>query len=186
MGQLVWAKRLGPKQLAVVQGDLTEETTDAIVNAANSQLAHGGGLAAAILRKGGQEIQEESWRLAPVKVGEAVVTGAGRLSCRFVIHAVGPRWGEGQEEAKLRQAVRSALARAEERGLRSLAMPAISTGIFGYPKGEGCEIIAQECWQHLQGEGFLQEIRLVALDGETVEHFLRACEKLTGQAQGYS
>lgn len=178
MGRTVFQLPVQQRRILVIHGDLTEEPTDAIVNAANSQLAHGGGVAGAIVRKGGWSIQEESNRLAPVPVGEAVVTGAGRLPCRFVIHAVGPRWGEGQEEAKLRAAVRSALQRAEERGLRSVALPAISTGIFGYPKAEGCAVIAQECVAHLRAAKTVEEIRLVAFDQETVQHFQSACEQL--------
>lgn len=163
----------------MVVGDLTEEGTDAIVNAANSDLAHGGGVAGAIVRRGGQEIQRESLEKAPVPVGGAVVTGAGRLPCRWVIHAVGPVWGEGDEEAKLRRAIVSALARAEERGLTSLAMPAISTGIFGYPKAEGCRTIAQEVARHLRAQaGSLAEVRLVSIDDETASHFMVALNEL--------
>jgi O-acetyl-ADP-ribose deacetylase (regulator of RNase III) len=186
MGRVLWEREVGRGRVLVVQGDITEEHTDAIVNAANSQLAHGGGVAGAIVRKGGWEIQEESARLAPVPVGGAVVTGAGRLPCAYVIHAVGPVWGEGNEEAKLRQAVRSALARAEEKRLRSVALPAIATGIFGYPKAEGCRVIAQECWKHLQGPGSLQEIRLVAFDDETAQRFTEACQDLAENPASYS
>lgn len=186
MGRIVFQLPLQQKRILVVHGDLTEEPTDAIVNAANSQLAHGGGVAGAIVRKGGRSIQEESHRLAPVPVGEAVVTGAGRLPCRFVIHAVGPRWGEGQEEAKLRAAVRSALQRAEERGLHSVALPAISTGIFGYPKAEGCAVIAQECVAHLRAAKTVEEIRLVAFDQETVQYFQSACEQLAAAEDCHS
>jgi len=173
MDELLWHERVAGRDLYVIRGDLTEQRVDAIVNAANSDLAHGGGLAGAIVRKGGQEIQAESWAKAPVAVGDAVVTGAGRLPCRHVIHAVGPRFGEGDEEAKLRRAVRSALARAEELGLASLAMPAISTGIFGYPKAEGCRVIVEEVRAHLERDrGSLREVRLVSLDGETASHFV--------------
>ena len=186
MGRVLWQQTLGRGRLMVVQGDITEERTDAIVNAANSQLAHGGGVAGAIVRKGGWEIQEESFRLAPVAVGGAVITGAGRLPCRYVIHAVGPVWGEGDEERKLRQAVRSALARAEEKSLRSVALPAIATGIFGYPKAEGCRVIAEECWKHLLDPGSLREIHLVAFDEETAQRFTEACQWLEGRPESYS
>jgi O-acetyl-ADP-ribose deacetylase (regulator of RNase III) len=165
----------GRGKISVVVGDLTEESTQAIVNAANSSLAHGGGVAGAIVRKGGREIQQESLAKAPVPVGGAVVTGAGRLPCRWVIHAVGPVWGEGDEEAKLRRAVGSALARAEELGLTSLALPAISTGIFGYPKAAGCRTIVAEVVRHLQAvAGSVADVRLVSIDDETASHFLAA------------
>ena len=167
--------QVGQGRIEVVLGDLTEQRVDAIVNAANSALAHGGGVAGAIVRRGGREIQAESDALAPVAVGGAVVTGAGRLPCRFVIHAVGPRWGEGDEESALRRAVRSSLARAEELGLVSLALPAISTGIFGYPKREGCSVIVQEAAERMRAAGCsLCLVRLVSIDRETTEHFAAA------------
>jgi O-acetyl-ADP-ribose deacetylase (regulator of RNase III) len=179
MGRVLASKRVGRGELSVVVGDLTEEGTDAIVNAANSALAHGGGVAGAIVRKGGEEIQRESSAKAPVPVGSAVVTGAGRLPCRWVIHAVGPVWGEGGEEGKLRRAVTSALARAEELHAASLALPAISTGIFGYPKAEGCKAIVEEVAGHLRGKaGTLASVRLVSIDDETASHFLAALNLL--------
>jgi len=179
MARILVSRSFGRGEVSVVVGDLTEEGTDAIVNAANSDLAHGGGVAGAIVRKGGQEIQRESLEKAPVPVGGAVVTGAGRLPCRWVIHAVGPVWGEGDEEAKLRRAIGSALARAEELGLTSLSMPAISTGIFGYPKAEGCRAIAEEVARHLRAQaGSLLEVRLVSIDDETASHFMVALNEL--------
>ncbi|MGC8916933.1 MAG: macro domain-containing protein [Thermoanaerobaculum sp.] len=178
MSQVLWEQPVGNGKLVVVQGDITEEQVDAIVNAANSHLAHGGGVAGAIVRKGGLVIQEESNRLAPVPVGHAVVTSAGALPCRWVIHAVGPVWGEGNEEAKLRSAVRQALVRAEELNATRVALPAISTGIFGYPKGEGCRIITEECRKALLQAAHVREIRLVAWDEETANSFLAAAREL--------
>jgi O-acetyl-ADP-ribose deacetylase (regulator of RNase III) len=175
MDRVLFSAHLGDRTVEVVQGDLTLQEVDAIVNAANSSLAHGGGLAGAIVRRGGEEIQAESYRRAPVPVGGATVTGAGRLSCRYVIHAVGPVWGEGDEERKLRRAVRSALARAEELQLASVAIPAISTGVFGYPKAEGCGVIAEEVSAHLAAPaGSVRLIRLVAIDEETASHLSSA------------
>jgi O-acetyl-ADP-ribose deacetylase (regulator of RNase III) len=175
MNQDLLRRAVGRGEVVVVRGDLTEENTDAIVNAANSNLAHGGGVAGAIVRKGGDVIQRESREKAPVPVGCAVVTGAGRLACRWVIHAVGPVWGEGDEEAKLRSAVWSALDRAEELGLASVAIPAISTGIFGYPKAAGCRIIVEETARRLgAAAGSLRTVRLVGFDEETASHFLEA------------
>uniref|UniRef100_A0A7C2NIS3 Macro domain-containing protein n=1 Tax=Thermoanaerobaculum aquaticum TaxID=1312852 RepID=A0A7C2NIS3_9BACT len=184
MGQILWQQAVGRGQLVVVKGDITEERVDAIVNAANSQLAHGGGVAGAIVRKGGRIIQEESNRLAPVPVGGAVVTSAGALPCRWVIHAVGPMWGEGDEENKLRSAVRQALLRAEERQAKSVALPAISTGIFGYPKAAGCQVIAFECARFLQEAQSVREIHLVAWDEETAHCFLQACQGLAAKTPG--
>jgi len=121
----------------VTRGDITAEDVDAIVNAANSRLAHGGGVAAAIARAAGPRLAEESkaWvrEHGPVSTGSAAVTGAGDLPHRGVIHAVGPRQGEGDEEELLARAVAAALERARERGWSSVAFPAISAGIFGVP-----------------------------------------------------
>jgi len=173
--RVLLAKSCGRGTVEVVVGDLTAQVVDAIVNAANTSLAHGGGVAGAIVRRGGEVIQRESDAVAPVEVGGAAVTGAGRLPCRAVIHAVGPVWGEGGEDAKLRSAVRSALLRAEERAFLSVALPGISTGIFGYPKAAGCRVIVEEVSRHLHGEaGTLRLVRLVSIDEETALHFLAA------------
>lgn len=121
----------------LVQGDITELETDAIVNAANSQLILGAGVAGAIRRKGGPSIQEECLKIGYCEVGSAVITGGGDLKARHVIHAVGPRMGEGSESGKLANATRASLQLAEQHALLSIAFPAISTGVFGYPL-EGC------------------------------------------------
>ncbi len=169
----------GPCRLEAVLGDMTAETTDAIVNAANRRLAHGGGLAGAIVRAGGDVIQRESDRLAPIEVGHATTTSAGALPCRWVIHAVGPRWGEGDEEAKLRSAVLSALDEADRIGARSLSLPAISTGIFGYPKEEGVRTIVDELARRLGARTTqLETVRLVAFDESTATLFAAAIDAL--------
>src|SRR5260370_17675132 len=120
-------------QRELVEGDSTGIEVDAIVNPANERLQLGSGVAGAILRKGGPSIQEECNRIGGTPVGTAVMTAAGNLSARWVIHAVGPRMGEGDEDKKLASAVRAALALADRRGLRSIALPAISTALFGFP-----------------------------------------------------
>lgn len=119
--------------IELVQGDITDLHVDAIVNAANSQLILGSGVAGAIRRKGGPSIQDECLRIGYCEVGDAVITGAGELPARHVIHAVGPRMGEGSESGRLARAVRASLGLAESQGLHSIALPAISTGVFGYP-----------------------------------------------------
>lgn len=123
--------------IELVQGDIADLTTDAIVNAANSALILGSGVAGAIDVKGGPTIQEECLRIGHCEVGDAVITGAGKLAAKHVIHAVGPRMGEGNERGKLANATRAALTLAERNSLESIALPAISTGVFGYPL-EGC------------------------------------------------
>jgi O-acetyl-ADP-ribose deacetylase (regulator of RNase III) len=118
------------KILKLVQGDITIEEVDAIVNAANSHLKHGGGVAGAIVRKGGLVIQEESDKIGYVPVGEVALTTAGGLPARYVIHAVGPRWGEGDEDNKLKNAVLNSLKLATKENFQSVSLPAISSGIF--------------------------------------------------------
>lgn len=159
--------------LQAVLGDMTNERVDAIVNAANTHLAHGGGLAEAIVERGGLVIQEESYRLAPVPVGEAVVTSAGDLPCRWVIHAVGPIWGSGNEEQLLRSAVRASLDRAADLRAASIALPAISTGIFGYPKQDGVRCIVDEAtrWVREHPETSITTLRFTAFDHSTADLF---------------
>lgn len=120
-------------RIKIVEGNIALLEVEAVVNAANKQLKLGGGVAGAIRVHGGPAIQEECDRLAPIEVGEAVITGGGQLKARFVIHAVGPVHGEGDEEAKLSQATSRCLSLAKEKKIRSLAMPAISTGVYGFP-----------------------------------------------------
>lgn len=143
------------KILRLVEGDITERNVDVIVNAANSYLKHGGGVAAAIVRKGGAVIQDESDMIITagglVPVGSAVITTAGRLPCKAVIHTVGPRMGEGNEDYKLRKAVRSSLLLASEKGFTSISMPAVSSGIFGFPKDRCARILVEESKTFLEG-----------------------------------
>jgi O-acetyl-ADP-ribose deacetylase (regulator of RNase III) len=134
-------RKIGPTTIRLVSGDLTERDVDAIVNAANSHLQHGGGVAGAIVRKGGRIIQEESDAIGFVPVGGAAITGAGKLKARHVIHAVGPRMGEGDEDAKLARAIASVLDLAGKKGLASISVPAISAGIFGFPKDRCARIL---------------------------------------------
>jgi O-acetyl-ADP-ribose deacetylase (regulator of RNase III) len=133
------AERIGPhgRTFRIVQGNLLEEPADAIVNAANGLLAHAGGVAALIARAAGPALQEESERIVrergPLPVGSAVATTAGMLPFKGVIHAVGPRRGEGDEEAKLVRALAAAFALARVRGWESVSFPAVSSGIFAVP-----------------------------------------------------
>lgn len=134
------------------QGDITECNTDAIVNAANSQLILGGGVAGAIRRKGGSKIQEECNKIGGTPVGTAVITTSGNLKSRFVIHAVGPRMGEGNEGEKLKNATLNSLKLMIKHNLKSIAFPAISTGIFGYPIDKCAKIMISSTNQYLKSE----------------------------------
>ena len=166
--------------LELLPGDLTRQAVDAIVNAANRYLLHGGGVAGAIVSAGGEIIHRESsaWVLAhgPVPHSQPAYTSAGRLPCRYVIHAVGPMWGEGDEEAKLEQAITGSLETAEQLSLNSLAMPPISTGIYGFPKDLAAGIfyraIAAYFSAHPQSE--LRLVRLVIIDALTYNIFASA------------
>jgi len=149
--------------LELIQGDITEMETDAIVNAANERLAHGGGVAGAIARKGGPAIQRESdeWvrRHGLVPTGSAAITSGGSLKARYVIHAVGPVYdGTPRSADLLASAVRSALRMADEHGLKSIALPAISTGIFGYPMEEAAEVMLRTAIEYLEGETNLERV----------------------------
>lgn len=149
-------KTIGNATLEIVQGDITALVVDAIVNAANKYLAHGGGVAAAISRKGGPSIQRESDAIiksrGPLDTGDAVITGGGKLPARFVIHTVGPVWSEHspiQADSLLSKAVRSSLALAEEKRLKSIAFPAISTGIYGFPIERAAPLMLREAVNYL-------------------------------------
>jgi O-acetyl-ADP-ribose deacetylase (regulator of RNase III) len=173
---------LAGKIIELVQGDITEQTTDAIVNAANSQLILGGGVAGAIRRKGGPSIQQECTAKAPVPVGGAVLTGAGNLKARYVIHAVGPRMGEGDEDRKLQLAAVNSLKVADAHRLQSIAFCAISTGIFGYPIDRCARIMLQTAADFLQNnpQTSLEHIVFCLYDRAAYETFAAAMENLKG------
>lgn len=158
--------------IKLVRGDITERNTDAIVNAANSYLKHGGGVAAAIVRKGGSTIQDESDKIGFVPVGSAVITTAGKLSSKAVIHVVGPRTGEGNEDEKLTNAVKNALLLASKQNFSSISMPAISSGIFGFPKDKCAKILVEESKRFLENETTsIEVIEFCIIDDETIEYF---------------
>ncbi len=145
---------------------------DAIVNPANRHLLHGGGIAGQIVRRGGQEIQKESSQYAPLQVGEAVITGAGKLPARFVIHAVGPRKGEGNEETKLYRAITTSLNLANTKKLTSIALPAISTGIFCLPAGQCARVMKKALHDFLTFPTTLENIIICLLENEKYRIFL--------------
>ncbi len=179
--KLLRTLNVGGKVLKVIQGDITDEDTQAIVNAANSHLKHGGGVAGAIVRKGGQIIQKESDEIGYVPTGSAAVTSAGSLKAEYVIHTVGPVWGEGDEDNKLKSAVSSALKLAEEKGIKSVALPAISSGIFGFPKDRAVQIIFSETVKILKEAKTVKEVHFCNIDAETSQLFLKEAEKQEGK-----
>ncbi|MBC7808654.1 MAG: macro domain-containing protein [Akkermansiaceae bacterium] len=169
--------------LSLWHGDITEEAVDAIVNAANDGLVHGGGVAGAIVRKGGYVIQDESDRVGRVATGSAAITGAGSLAAKHVIHAVGPVWnGRTPEENDrlLASATIAALEIAREKCLSSVAFPAISSGIFGFPKDRCAAVMlgAVRDWANVHPDDNPCDIRFTIIDEETVRYFeqeLREC-----------
>ena len=144
--------------IKLVQGDITELDTDVIVNAANSQLILGGGVAGAIRRKGGPKIQEECNKIGGTFVGGAVITSGGNLKAKYVIHAVGPRMGEGNEDQKLKNATINSLKLMDEHGLKTIAFPAISTGIFGYPIERCARIMISSVKEYVSATTSIEEV----------------------------
>lgn len=151
------------ERIRIVQGDVTESHADAIVNAANSELILGGGVAGAIRRKGGPAIQAECDRIGPVQVGEAAVTTAGNLKARYVIHAASMRLGGTATADSLRDAVRSSFACAQERGISSMAFPAVGAGIAGFPIRRCAEILMNEAVQALRKK-LVEEVEFYPFD----------------------
>jgi O-acetyl-ADP-ribose deacetylase (regulator of RNase III) len=150
--------RIHQTALVLVEGDLTEQATAAIVNPANSGLILGGGVAGAIRRKGGQAIQDECNKIGGTPVGTAVITTGGALKAKHVIHAVGPQMGEGDEDRKLGEATLNSLKLADQHKLKSIAFPAISTGIFGYPIDRCAEVMLTAASEYLRGKTGLEKV----------------------------
>lgn len=157
--------------LEMVQADITDLDVDVIVNAANEHLQLGSGVAGAIRARGGPSIQEECNRIGSTPVGTAVMTGAGHLKAKQVIHAVGPRMGDGDEDKRLASAVRAALALADRRGMKSIALPAISTGVFGFPIERAARVMLTEIQRFLQGGTKLDRVVLCLFDEEAFNVF---------------
>ena len=157
--------------LELVHGDITELDTDAIVNAANAQLVLGGGVAGAIRRKGGPEIQAHCNKIGRISVGQAAITTAGNLKAKHVIHAVGPRMGEGDEDEKLKNATLSALRLADENNLASIAFCAISTGIFGYPIDRCAKIMLKTTIDYLNDKTNLEKVVFCLYDKSAYDVF---------------
>jgi O-acetyl-ADP-ribose deacetylase (regulator of RNase III) len=154
------------RTLRLAEGDITALDVDAIVNPANTRLQLGGGVAGAIRRKGGPSIQREANAIGGCPVGGAVITTGGDLPARHVIHAVGPHGGDRDADEKLASATRSALAVAGENGLASVALPAISTGIFGYPMDDCARIMIRTIRDHLAKSGAGPERVILCLYGQ--------------------
>ena len=180
MNTIIVEKKLSSDQIIqLVQGDITMEDVDAIVNAANEHLQHGGGVARTISKKGGTAIQKESdaWiqQHGPVSHSHPAWTSGGFLPANYVIHAVGPVWGDGDEDNKLADAVTGSLRVADELKCKSISLPAISTGIFGFPKERAAGVIFSAIDRYFvkAQESNIQQIRIVIFDMQTLQVFVK-------------
>jgi O-acetyl-ADP-ribose deacetylase len=164
--------------IELIRGDITAQATDAIVNAANAALQLGGGVAGAIRRRGGPAIQEECNRIGGTYVGGAVITTGGNLPAKYVIHAVGPIHGDDHEDEKLKDATFNSLKVADKNHLKSIAFPAISTGIFGFPKDRCATIMLSTTIAYLEGPTGLQKVVYCLYDKKTLEIFESTLQSL--------
>jgi len=169
------------EKIVIQQGDLTDMDTDAIINAANNDLQLGGGVAGAIRRKGGDDIQRECDAIGSIPVGYAAITGGGKLKARHVIHAASMQLGGRTTAANLRTSVAHSLRIASERGLKTIAFPAVGTGIAGFPIEECASIMLQEAAQHLKNQTSIEKIYFVLFDDRACDVFTRACKKLKAE-----
>ncbi|MHA1794461.1 MAG: macro domain-containing protein [Promethearchaeota archaeon] len=167
------------KKIKLLKGDITELSTDAIVNAANEHLWLGGGVAGAIRLKGGPAIQEECNKIGGTHVGGVVITGGGMLKAKHVIHAVGPRMGEGNEREKLKNATLNSLLLMEKHGLSSIAFPAISTGIFGFPINDCAEVMLSTTINYLKSRenSNIKEVIFCLYDSAAFNVFKKELDK---------
>ena len=164
--------------IELAQGDITDLSVDAIVNAANSHLSLGGGVAGAIRKKGGPSIQKECSAIKYCPVGQAVITKGGRLKARHVIHTVGPLWGEGDEDEKLMNAVQNSLILAANNHLSSIALPAIATGNFGFPMERAAKICLETAKKYSLNRTSIQRIIFCLLDQPAYDIFSHTLTEL--------
>ncbi len=172
--------QIGRARIRIVKGDITSLQCDAIVNAANDHLWMGGGVAGAIKRRGGDEIEREAVRQGPIPVGEAVATGAGRLPCRHVIHAVTMDQGLTTSEGAIRSATRSALRLADRLGLESVALPALGTGVGGFPLERAATVMLEEAAAHVSTVDRRVQIIFAVWDDAAHTAFARALRRVHG------
>ena len=159
-------------KIIIMQGDITDIEVDAIVNAANTRLLLGSGVAGAIRRKGGDSIQNECDKIGSIPLGEAVVTGAGKLKAKFVIHAAGMHLGGGVSEEPLREATKNSLLRADEKGVKTVAFPAIGTGVGGFPLNRCAQVMIDIVVEYLKNEKTgIEKVYFVLFDMETYKVF---------------
>jgi len=167
-------------KIEVYQGDITQLELDALVNAANNRLWMGGGVAGALKRVGGKEIEDEAVKKGPIPVGEAVVTGAGKLKARYIIHAAVMGQDLKTDAEKIRQATRNSLLRGDELGIKSLVFPALGTGVGGFPLDECARIMISEVRQYSAGETGLNRVVFALFDQPAGQVFKQELDKQLG------
>jgi O-acetyl-ADP-ribose deacetylase (regulator of RNase III) len=168
-------------EIYLTKGDITEIATDAIVNAANTDLVLSAGVAAAVRRKGGERIQEDCERIGPIRLGATAVTTGGKLKAYYIIHAASMRPGEKATAESIRLATHESLLRAEEKTFRSIAFPALGTGVAGFPVEECAQIMLKVVLDHIKVRTSLEKIYFVLFDDATLKVFEEAFQKLTGR-----
>jgi len=173
-----------PTKILFTKGDITDMAVDAVVNAANSDLILGAGVAGAIRRKGGPRIEEECERIGPIALGGAAVTTGGNLKALYVIHAASMKLGGRTTADSLRLATRNALMRAEEKAIRSIAFPAIGTGVAGFPMEECARIMLKEVLEHLKSRSSLEKIVFVLYVDAALKTFEDTYKHLTARSEG--
>jgi O-acetyl-ADP-ribose deacetylase (regulator of RNase III) len=172
--------KIGKSVLELVEGDITEMQTAAIVNAANARLVLGGGVAGAIRRKGGPKIQQECDKIGGTFVGGAVKTTGGNLKAKYVIHAVGPQMGEGNEDEKLKNATLNSLKLADENNIKSISFPAISAGIFGFPIERCAGVMLRTTIEYLKGETNIEKVVFCLFGQDSYKVFEKQLKLVTG------
>ncbi|MBA7478363.1 O-acetyl-ADP-ribose deacetylase [subsurface metagenome] len=172
--------KIGNSVLELVEGDITEMETEAIVNAANARLILGGGVAGAIRRKGGPKIQQECNKIRGTFVGGAVKTTGGSLKAKYVIHAVGPQMGEGNEDEKLKNATLNSLKLADDSNIKSISFPAISTGVFGFPIKRCARIMLQTTIEYLKGQTNIEKVVFCLFGRESYKVFEKQLKQEIG------
>jgi O-acetyl-ADP-ribose deacetylase len=165
-------------RIEILKGDLTEMDTDAIVNAANNDLQHGGGVAGAIRRKGGNVIQEESNTIGSIPVGGAAITSGGNLKARYVIHAASMQLGGKTMPHALRSSTAHSLRIAAQKGLKTISFPAVGTGVAGFPMEECAEIMLAEVAAHLKQDTSVEKVFFVLFDDEALKTFKKVWRRI--------
>lgn len=170
--------KINNNMLELIQCNITEQTRDAIINPANTALQMGGGVAGAIRRRGGPTIQQECNKIGGTNVGGAVITTGGNLHAKYLIHAIGPVYGDDHEDEKLKNATLNSLKLADKTRLKSITFPAISTGIFGFPKDRCATIMLSTTVAYLDGPTGIEKVVYCLYDNKTLNLFERTLQSL--------